>query len=41
MSPVFDDTRLDDADALAQADAVLRPLAGAGARVRKEAGEAA
>jgi len=41
MSPVFDDTRLDDADALEQADTVLRPLAESGARVRREAGEAA
>lgn len=33
----FDDARLDDADALASADALLRPLAEAGARLRREA----
>jgi hypothetical protein len=33
----FDDSRLDDADALAHADEVLRHLAEAGARVRREA----
>lgn len=38
--PVFDDTRLDDEQALAEADHVLRPLAEAGARVRREAGTA-
>jgi Bacterial phospho-glucose isomerase C-terminal SIS domain len=38
MDP-FDDTLLDDEAALARADAVLRPLAEAGARVRREAAE--
>jgi hypothetical protein len=38
---LFDDSRLDDETVLAQADATLRPLAEAGARVRREAGEAA
>ncbi len=38
---MFDDSRLDDEAALAVADATLRPLAEAGARVRREAGEAA
>jgi len=33
---VFDDARLDDPDALAAADPVLRPLAEAGSRVRRE-----
>ncbi len=33
----FDDSRLDDPDALAAADSVLRPLAEAGARLRREA----
>jgi len=40
MTPSFDDTRLDDADVLAAADAPLRRLAEAGARVRREAGGA-
>lgn len=38
---MFDDARLDDPEALGAADAVLRNLAGAGARVRAEAGAAA
>ena len=38
---VFDETRLDDEVALAQADQVLRPRAEAGARVRRESVEAA
>lgn len=37
MSGRFDETRLDDEEALARADHVLRPLAEAGARVRREA----
>ena len=41
MAEVFDDSRLDDEAALATADHVLRPLAEAGARVRREAGAAA
>ena len=41
MSLVFDDSRLDDEAALATADASLRNLAEAGARVRREAAEAA
>ncbi len=41
MSEVFDDTRLDDPEALDAADQPLRWLAGAGARVRLEAGAAA
>lgn len=41
MSRLFDESRLDDEDALARADSVLRPLAEAGARVRREAGGAA
>jgi hypothetical protein len=41
MAEVFDDSRLDDEAALATADHVLRPLAEAGARVRREAGDAA
>lgn len=41
MATVFDDSRLDDEEALSQADAVLRPLAQAGARVRHGAGVAA
>jgi Bacterial phospho-glucose isomerase C-terminal SIS domain len=41
MADVFDDSRLDDESALAFADHTLRPLAEAGARVRREAGEAA
>lgn len=36
----FDDSRLDDPDALRGADAVLRPLAEAGARLRREAASA-
>jgi len=38
---VFDDARLDDEQALAGADAVLRGLAEAGSRVRRVAGSAA
>lgn len=41
MADVFDDSRLDDEAALAAADATFRALAEAGARVRREAGEAA
>lgn len=41
MRGQFDESRLDDQDALDRADAVLRPLAEAGARVRREAGGAA
>ena len=41
MPEVFDDSRLDDEAALAGADEVLRRLAEAGSRVRREAGEAA
>ena len=41
MNEVFDETRLDDEGALEQADQVLRPLAEAGARVRRESVEAA
>src|SRR4051794_41926093 len=41
MSEVFDDTRLDDPETLEAADQPLRWLAGAGARVRLEAGGAA
>jgi hypothetical protein len=41
MSAVFDEARLDDEEALSRADSVLRPLAEAGARVRREAGGAA
>ncbi len=41
MAEVFDDSRLDDEAALASADHVLRPLAEAGSRVRREAGAAA
>jgi hypothetical protein len=41
MNEVFDETRLDDETALEQADQVLRPLAEAGARVRRESAEAA
>jgi hypothetical protein len=41
MRDVFDDTRLDNPEVLAAADAPLRRLAEAGARVRLEAGEAA
>lgn len=40
MKPVFDEARLDDEQALTRADPVLRPLAEAGARVRREAGGA-
>lgn len=38
---MFDETLLDDAEALATADGALRSLAEAGARVRREAGETA
>jgi hypothetical protein len=41
MSEVFDESRLDDEAALGRADTLLRPLAEAGARVRREAVEAA
>lgn len=41
MTPVFDESRLDDEEDLSRADGVLRPLAEAGARVRREAGGAA
>jgi hypothetical protein len=41
MADVFDDSRLDDESALVLADHALRSLAEAGARVRREAGEAA
>jgi len=41
MAPWFDESRLDDERALAQADPRLRELAEAGARVRREAVEAA
>ncbi|HLN78656.1 MAG TPA: SIS domain-containing protein [Nocardioidaceae bacterium] len=41
MARLFDESRLDDEEALARADIVLRPLAEAGARVRREAGAAA
>jgi hypothetical protein len=41
MADVFDDSRLDDSATLTLADHVLRPLAEAGARVRREVGEAA
>ena len=37
----FDESRLDDEAALAAADLPLRALAESGARVRREAGEAA
>ncbi|HET7385259.1 MAG TPA: SIS domain-containing protein [Nocardioidaceae bacterium] len=40
MADAFDDTRLDDEGALLDADHVLRPLAEAGARVRREAAAA-
>ncbi len=40
MAEVFDDARLDDEAALATADEVLRALAEAGSRVRREAGAA-
>jgi len=39
--PEFDDSLLDDPDALAAGDALLRPLAQAGARLRREAEHAA
>ena len=39
MADWFDESLLDDEDALARADTVLRPLAEAGARVRYEAAE--
>lgn len=38
--PDFDESRLDDAEALASADLRLRELAESGARVRREAGDA-
>lgn len=41
MADIFDDTRLDDPEALAAADLHLRRLAESGARVRLEAGGAA
>jgi len=41
MAGTFDDTRLEDEEALARADSVLRPLAEAGSRVRREIGAAA
>ena len=41
MAEQFDDSRLDDESALTSADQVLRPLAEAGARVRREVGAAA
>jgi hypothetical protein len=41
MARPFDESRLEDGEALAGADHVLRPLAEAGARVRREAGAAA
>jgi len=40
MAAFFDDARLDDEPALSRADDLLRPLAEAGARVRREAGDA-
>lgn len=40
MPAFFDDSRLDDEAALAACDGMLRPLAEAGARVRREAGGA-
>jgi hypothetical protein len=39
VAEVFDETLLDDESALERADQVLRPLAEAGARVRREAAE--
>jgi len=39
MAELFDDSLLDDEEALSRADAELRPLAEAGARVRREAVE--
>ncbi len=41
MADWFDESLLDDEDALSRADEVLRPLAEAGARVRREAVEVA
>jgi phosphoglucose isomerase-like protein len=41
VADVFDDSRLDDESALASADHLLRPLAEAGARVRRQVEEAA
>ncbi|WP_372728106.1 SIS domain-containing protein [Nocardioides sp.] len=41
MASWFDESRLDDETALAQADPVLRELAQSGARVRREANDAA
>ena len=41
MAQLFDDSRLDDEAALATADEVLRELAEAGSRVRREAGASA
>jgi hypothetical protein len=41
MAQLFDDSRLDDEEALATADEVLRQLAEAGSRVRREAGASA
>ena len=41
MATGFDESRLDDERVLSQADGVLRPLAESGARVRREAGDAA
>src|SRR6187551_920748 len=41
MTTWFDESRLDDEGALATGDLVLRQLAESGARVRREAGEAA
>ena len=41
MSTWFDESRLDDESALGAADLRLRALAESGARVRREAGEAA
>ena len=41
MASQFDESRLEDEGSLALADGVLRPLAEAGARVRREAGTAA
>ncbi len=41
MAELFDESRLDDEAALAAADPLLRPLAEAGAQVRREAAQAA
>ena len=41
MADLFDDSLLDDEGALSRADPVLRPLAEAGSRVRREAAEVA